>query len=79
MLRVIATRVVRLVATLLAVTFLTFTMLEFLPGDPIDAILPPNAVRTPELIAQIGVPVVSERLMEAIEAELDRTMEHATA
>ncbi|TNC17299.1 Fe-S cluster assembly protein SufD [Georgenia sp. 311] len=32
-----------------------------------------------ELIAQIGVPVVSERLMKAIEAELDRTMEHATA
>ncbi|MBD8062244.1 Fe-S cluster assembly protein SufD [Oceanitalea stevensii] len=32
-----------------------------------------------ELIAQIGVPLVSERLMEAIEAELDRTMEHATA
>ena len=53
MLRVIATRVVRLVATLLAVTFLTFTMLEFLPGDPVDAILPPNAVRTPELIAQV--------------------------
>ncbi|MEO1057423.1 MAG: ABC transporter permease, partial [Actinomycetota bacterium] len=40
-------------ATLLAVTFLTFTMLEFLPGDPVDAILPPNAVRTPELIAQV--------------------------
>ena len=53
MVRVIATRVVRLVATLLAVTFLTFTMLEFLPGDPVDAILPPNAVRTPELIAQV--------------------------
>jgi Fe-S cluster assembly protein SufD len=32
-----------------------------------------------ELIAQIGVPLVSERLMEAIEAELNRTMEHATA
>ena len=40
-------------ATLLAVTFLTFTMLEFLPGDPVNAILPPNAVRTPELIAQV--------------------------
>ena len=53
MVRVIATRVVRLVATLLAVTFLTFTMLEFLPGDPVNAILPPNAVRTPELIAQV--------------------------
>ena len=32
-----------------------------------------------ELIAQIGVPVVAERLMKAIEAELDRTMEHANA
>lgn len=53
MLRVVATRLVRLVATLLAVTFLTFTMLEFLPGDPIDAILPPNAIRTPELIERI--------------------------
>ncbi|MEM8621233.1 MAG: ABC transporter permease [Actinomycetota bacterium] len=48
-----ATRLVRLVATLLAVTFLTFTMLEFLPGDPIDAIRPPNAIRTPELIERI--------------------------
>ena len=30
-----------------------------------------------ELINQIGVPLVQERLMAAIEAELDRTMEAA--
>lgn len=53
MTRIILSRLVRLVATLLAVTFLTFTMLELLPGDPVDTILPPDANRTPELIAEI--------------------------
>jgi peptide/nickel transport system permease protein len=47
--------VLRLFGTLLAVTFLTFSMLELLPGDPVDAILPPDANRTPELIEQIRV------------------------
>ncbi len=53
MARVIATRLLRLLATLLAVTFLTFSMLELLPGDPVDVLLPPDANRTPELVAQI--------------------------
>lgn len=53
MARVIATRLLRLLATLFAVTFLTFSMLELLPGDPVDVLLPPDANRTPELVAQI--------------------------
>ncbi len=53
MTRVIISRLIRLVATVLAVTFLTFSMLELLPGDPVDTLLPPDANRTPELIAQI--------------------------
>lgn len=53
MTRVIVSRLLRLIATLLAVTFLTFSMLELLPGDPVDVLLPPDANRTPELIAEI--------------------------
>jgi peptide/nickel transport system permease protein len=53
MARVIATRLLRLVATLLAVTFLTFSMLELLPGDPVDTLLPPDVNRTEELVAEI--------------------------
>lgn len=39
MAKVIGTRLVRLFLTLLAVTFLTFSMLSFLPSDPVTAIL----------------------------------------
>ncbi len=53
MLKLIATRLLRLVATLLVVSFLTFSLTLFLPGDPINAILPPTAPRTPEIEAQI--------------------------
>jgi peptide/nickel transport system permease protein len=53
MTRVIISRLIRLVATVLAVTFLTFSMLELLPGDPVDVLLPPDANRTPELIAEL--------------------------
>jgi peptide/nickel transport system permease protein len=53
MTRLILSKLVRLVATLLAVSFLTFAMFELLPGAPVDAILPPDANRTPELIAEI--------------------------
>ena len=53
MTRVILTRLLGLVGTLLAVTFLTFSMLEFLPGDPVDTLLPPDVNRTPELVAEI--------------------------
>jgi peptide/nickel transport system permease protein len=53
MTRVILSRLVRLAATVLAVTFLTFAMLELLPGDPVDVLLPPDANRTEEQIAEI--------------------------
>ena len=42
--KVIAIRTVRLIATLFAVSLLTFLMVEQLPGDPILAILPPEAL-----------------------------------
>ena len=51
--KVIATRLARLVATLLAVTFLTFSMTALLPGDPVNAILGVDAVRDPEVVAKI--------------------------
>ena len=42
--KVLAARAVRLIATLFAVSLLTFLMVEQLPGDPILAILPPEAL-----------------------------------
>jgi len=51
--KVIAARLVRLIATLLAVTFLTFSMTALLPGDPVNAILGVDSVRDPEVVAQI--------------------------
>lgn len=39
MLKIIAFRLVRLAATLLAVSFLTFSMVALIPGDPVDVIL----------------------------------------
>lgn len=45
-------RLVRLVATLLAVSFLTFMMVNLLPGDPVNSILPPES-QTPENIARV--------------------------
>ncbi len=39
MLKTIAFILLRLVATLLAITFLTFLMVALLPGDPVDTIL----------------------------------------
>jgi peptide/nickel transport system permease protein len=46
-------RLVRLVATLLAVTLITFLMVSLLPGDPVNSILPPTSPRTPEIVDQI--------------------------
>lgn len=51
--KVIAGRLVRLIATLLAVTFLTFSMTALLPGDPVNAILGVDSVRDPEVVAKI--------------------------
>lgn len=52
MVKVILHRMVRLLATLFAVTFLTFSMVSLLPGDPVDTIIGQN-VRTPELEERI--------------------------
>lgn len=51
--RVIATRLLRLLLTLLAVTFLTFSLVSLLPGDPVNAILGVEGDRDPEVVAQI--------------------------
>lgn len=53
MLKVLGLRVLRLVATLLAVSFLTFMLGVFLPGDPINAILPPDAPRDEATVQRI--------------------------
>jgi len=50
--RVILHRLMRLLATLFAVTFLTFSMVSLLPGDPVDVILG-QVERTPELEARV--------------------------
>lgn len=52
MTRLLLNRLVRLAATLLAVSFLTFLMVNLLPGDPVNSILPPES-QTPERIAQV--------------------------
>lgn len=53
MTRVLLARLVRLVLTLLAVSFITFMMVKLLPGDPVNTLLPPDAPRTPEIVEQI--------------------------
>ncbi|MCL4114771.1 UNVERIFIED_CONTAM: hypothetical protein GTU68_053807 [Idotea baltica] len=53
MLKVLGLRILRLVATILAVSFLTFMLGVFLPGDPINAILPPDAPRDEATVARI--------------------------
>lgn len=52
MTRLLLNRLVRLTATLLAVSFLTFMMVNLLPGDPINSILPPES-QTPENIERV--------------------------
>jgi peptide/nickel transport system permease protein len=51
--KVLVNRLLRLLGTLLAVTFLTFSMTSLLPGDPVNAILGVDNVRDPALVAQI--------------------------
>ena len=53
MAKLIAYRLLRLVATLLAVSFLTFSMTLLLPGDPVNAILPPTAPRDEATVERI--------------------------
>lgn len=50
--KVILLRLLRLLATLFAVTFLTFSMTALLPGDPVDAILG-QGVRDPDVEEQL--------------------------
>ena len=53
MAKVLAIRMVRLIATLFVVSLLTFLLVEQLPGDPILAILPPEALDDLENIERI--------------------------
>lgn len=51
--KVILVRLARLLATVLAVTFLTFSLTSLLPGDPVNAILGVEGDRDPEVVAEI--------------------------
>ena len=53
MARLIATRLVRLGAVLLAVSFVTFMLANLLPGDPIDALIPTELQEDRELVAEL--------------------------
>ena len=53
MLKVFGFRLLRLIGTLFAVSFLTFMMGVALPGDPINVILPPDAPRDEATVARI--------------------------
>ncbi|MDJ0769572.1 MAG: ABC transporter permease [Ilumatobacter sp.] len=50
--RVLAIRLVRLVATLFAVTLLSFLMTSLLPGDPAVAVLGQDAIQNEELLEE---------------------------
>lgn len=50
---VIVTRLLRLLGTLLAVTFLTFSLTSLLPGDPVNAILGVDSARDAEVEAEL--------------------------
>jgi peptide/nickel transport system permease protein len=54
MAKMLLVRLVRLLATLFAVTLLTFSMVSLLPGDPVDAILG-QTERTPAIEEQLRV------------------------
>jgi peptide/nickel transport system permease protein len=53
MIKTIAFILLRLIVTLLAITFLTFLMVALLPGDPVDTILGSSGERTEEQVEQI--------------------------
>lgn len=53
MLKVLGFRLLRLVGTLLAVSFLTFLLGTLLPGDPINVLLPPDSPRDPATVARL--------------------------
>ncbi len=53
MLPFIAKRIVRLAATLVAVSFLTFLLVNLLPGDAINALIPIDAQQDREFVEQV--------------------------
>ena len=53
MLKLILARLVRMVATLLAVSALTFFMVQLLPGDPVDLKIPPEAQNDQVAVAKV--------------------------
>ena len=53
MARLVAARLVRLGAVLLAVSFLTFMMANVLPGDPIDTLIPIELQEDQEFVAEL--------------------------
>jgi len=53
MARTLGLRLVRLLATVFAVSFLTFFMTSLLPGDPINFLIPPDATRDEAVVEQL--------------------------
>ncbi len=51
--KLLAARFVRLLATVFAVSFLTFMLTNLLPGDAINALIPIDAQQDPEYVAQL--------------------------
>jgi len=51
--KMLAVRLVRLVATILVVSFVTFMMVNLLPGDPINALVPPESQNDQEFVEQL--------------------------
>lgn len=49
----LAARLVRMVATILVVSFVTFMMVNLLPGDPINALVPPESQNDQEFVEQL--------------------------
>ena len=53
MLKMIASRLTRLVLTLLCVTFISFMLLNILPGDAVNALIPIDAQQDREFVEQV--------------------------
>ncbi|MGH1492218.1 MAG: ABC transporter permease [Acidimicrobiales bacterium] len=51
--KILATRILRLAATLFAVTLLSFLMTSLLPGDPATAVLGQEGIQNQELLEQV--------------------------
>lgn len=51
--KILAIRLMRLLATLFAVTLFSFLLTSFLPGDPATAVLGQDGIQNPELLEQV--------------------------